>query len=116
MTYKRGDVVLVAFPNSDLKTFKQRPALVVQNMNVALDLEQLIAALITTSEAVGPGPTRILIEKQTRHGLRMKLLHDSKIVLDDLATIPFKAIRRRLGTCGKMNEVDDALKQVLGLS
>ena len=27
---KRGDVILVWFPNSDLKTFKRRPALVIQ--------------------------------------------------------------------------------------
>jgi len=27
---KRGDVVLVWFPNSDLKTLKRRPALIVQ--------------------------------------------------------------------------------------
>jgi len=30
MNLRRGDVVLVWFPHSDLKTFKQRPALVVQ--------------------------------------------------------------------------------------
>lgn len=30
MPCNRGDVVLVRFPNSDLKTYKKRPALVVQ--------------------------------------------------------------------------------------
>ena len=36
---KRGDVVLVLFPNSDLVTFKRRPALVVEadNLDTGLD-------------------------------------------------------------------------------
>lgn len=29
-TYQRGDVILVLFPNSDLRTAKRRPALIVQ--------------------------------------------------------------------------------------
>ena len=31
---RRGDVVLVLFPNSDLRTAKRRPALVVQRNNL----------------------------------------------------------------------------------
>ncbi|MFB2894590.1 type II toxin-antitoxin system PemK/MazF family toxin [Aerosakkonemataceae cyanobacterium BLCC-F50] len=34
MSYNRGDVVLVLFPNSDLRTAKRRPALVVQADNL----------------------------------------------------------------------------------
>ncbi|MEG5089307.1 hypothetical protein QUB21_24075 [Microcoleus sp. AT9b-C4] len=30
MPYSRGDVVLVLFPSSDLRTAKRRPALIVQ--------------------------------------------------------------------------------------
>ena len=115
ISYKRGDVVLVIFPNSDQKTYKKRPALVVQNHEVATDFEQLILALITTSPAAYDGPTRIEVEKETRHGRRMSILHDSKIVLDNLATTKTKAIERRLGTCGLMKEVDDALCLTLGL-
>jgi mRNA interferase MazF len=33
-TYKRGDVVLVLFPHSDLRTAKTRPALMVQAENL----------------------------------------------------------------------------------
>lgn len=115
MPFKRGDVVLVKFPNSDLRTFKQRPALVVQNHIVATDLNQLIIAEITTSSAVENGPTRIDVEKQTRHGIRMNLLHNSKIVLDNLATVKIGAIKRQLGTCGMMAEVNAALLLALGL-
>lgn len=115
MTYKRGDVVLVLFPNSDLKTYKKRPALVVQNTGVATDLGQLVAALITTSSAIPEGATRIVVGQRTRHGMRMGLRTDSKIVVDNLATVPLKAINQRIGTCGLMNEVNGALKLTLGL-
>src|SRR2546422_6424409 len=40
--FKRGDVVLVLFPNSDLVTFKRRPALVVQADNLSTGLPQII--------------------------------------------------------------------------
>lgn len=116
MNCERGDVVLVAFPNSDLRTYKKRPALVVQDTTVAADLEQVIAALITTSSAVPDGPTRINVEHRTRHGVRMNLQNDSKIVADNLATIPLKAIVRKLGTCGLMGDVDTALKTTLKLA
>jgi mRNA interferase MazF len=116
MIYSRGDVVLVRFPNSDLTTYKKRPALIVQDTGVVSDLGQAIAAAITTSQAVEDGPTRISVEKQTRHGRRMGLLSDSKIVLDNLSTIPFRAIEKKLGTCGLMSDVGGALKVTLGLS
>ncbi len=37
---KRGDIVRVLFPNSDLKTSKRRPALVVQADNLNTSLPQ----------------------------------------------------------------------------
>jgi mRNA-degrading endonuclease toxin of MazEF toxin-antitoxin module len=40
MKTKRGDVVLVLFPNSDLRTAKRRPALVLQRDNLASGLDQ----------------------------------------------------------------------------
>lgn len=42
MSYKRGEVVLVLFPNSDLKTAKRRPALVVQADELQTGLQQTI--------------------------------------------------------------------------
>jgi len=46
---KRGDVVLVLFPNSDLVTFKRRPALVVQASNLDTGLPQVVIAMITSN-------------------------------------------------------------------
>ena len=39
---RRGEVVLVLFPNSDLRTAKRRPALVIQRNNLDSGLAQTI--------------------------------------------------------------------------
>jgi mRNA interferase MazF len=55
MSYKRGDVVLVIYPDSTLKTYKQRPALVVQADGITTGLPQRIVAMITSNLASQPG-------------------------------------------------------------
>ncbi len=45
---KRGDVVLVLFPNSDLRTAKPRPALVVQADNLTTILESALNRVISS--------------------------------------------------------------------
>ncbi|WP_257235888.1 type II toxin-antitoxin system PemK/MazF family toxin [Nostoc sp. 'Peltigera malacea cyanobiont' DB3992] len=45
-TFKRGDVVLVLFPNSNLTTAKTRPALIIQADNLQTGLLQVIVAMI----------------------------------------------------------------------
>ncbi len=59
---KRGDVVLVLFPNSDLRTAKRRPAMVVQADGLGTGLPQVIVAMITSkvsrSDHLGQGSRR----------------------------------------------------------
>lgn len=62
MKCKRGDVILIRFPNSDLKTYKKRPALVVQADDLETGLEQKIIALIT-SNLKRTGSTRLFFSK-----------------------------------------------------
>ena len=50
-TYKRGDVVLVPFPNSNLQTAKVRPALVIQADNLNTGLPQLVVCMISSNLA-----------------------------------------------------------------
>jgi mRNA interferase MazF len=49
MPYSRGDVVLVLYPDSNLRTAKRRPALVVQADNLQTGLPQLILAMISSN-------------------------------------------------------------------
>ncbi len=114
MTYKRGDVILVRFPNSDLKTYKKRPALIVQGDGFSTGINQRIVALITSNPR-RTGPTRVTVKKADPVGKAMGLLTDSIVVTDNLATVLNREIDRVIGKCIAMEKVDQALKQTLGL-
>ena len=47
-SYKRGDVILVLYPNSDLRTAKTRPALIVQADDLHTGLPQVVVVMITS--------------------------------------------------------------------
>lgn len=51
MKTRHGDVILVLFPNSDLRTAKRRPALVIQRDQLASGLSQTIVAMISSNPA-----------------------------------------------------------------
>ena len=61
-TYKRGDVILVKFPYSDLVRYKKRPALVVQDETVETGLSQRVVVQIT-SNLNRTGDTRVPVKK-----------------------------------------------------
>jgi len=111
---RRGDVVLVRYPNSDLKTFKKRPALVVQSDAIRTGLDQTIVALIT-SNLSRLGSTRVSVALASDAGRQMGLMTDSVIVTDNLATVLHREIDRTIGTCPIMDEVEKALRITLGL-
>lgn len=66
--YKKGTVVLVLFPNSDLVTAKRRPALVIQVDELNTGLEQVIVAMITSNLSRDGHPSRIRINKDSEQG------------------------------------------------
>ena len=114
MTYKRGNVIIVNFPNSDLKTYIQRPALIIQDENVVTGLNQRIVALITSTKRVGE--SRVQVKKDTAEGKEMGIRTDSTIVTDNIATVFDAAINRSIGICNDMNKIDNALRKILRLS
>ncbi|HEY5041531.1 MAG TPA: type II toxin-antitoxin system PemK/MazF family toxin [Verrucomicrobiae bacterium] len=58
---ERGDVVLVWFLNSDLATFKQRPALVVEASRLDTGLPQVLVSMITSNPARLGHPSRVFV-------------------------------------------------------
>ena len=114
MTCKRGKVILVRFPNSDLKTFKKRPAFIVQADGLDTGLAQTIVALIT-SNLDRTGETRVELRQQSSEGQSMGLLNDSVVVTDNLATVHQREIDKAIGHCPIMETIDNALRQSLGL-
>jgi mRNA interferase MazF len=113
-SYKRGDVVLVLYPHSDLRTAKTRPALIVQADNLRTGLSQVIVAMITSRLLRANHPSRVVVEVSTPIGQRTGLLTDSVVMTDNLATVAEVAIDRVIGTL-LMTDVETALRHTLKL-
>ena len=112
--FERGDVVLVFFPNSDLRTAKLRPCLIVQANDLKTGLKQRIVAMVTSNLRRSGHPGRVFIPLDGPEGQQSGLLADSVVMTDNLATISETEIRRTIG-CLSMEEVDQALSHTLGL-
>lgn len=115
MPYKRGDVVLVLFPDSNLRTAKRRPALVVQANNLGTGLPQTIIAMITSNMARAGHPSRVTLLLNSPEGKQSGILMDSVLMIDNLATVRQSEIDRRLGTLSDMTHIDGALRHTLSL-
>ena len=111
---KRGDVLLVFFPHSDLRCAKPRPALVVQADGLETGLPQIIVAMITSKMFRANHPSRVPVRLSSPEGRASGLLADSVVMTDNLATIGQIAIERIIGTL-TMTEGDKALRHTLGL-
>ena len=65
MKTRRGDVVLVLFPNSDLHTAKRRPALVIQRDELSSGLAQTIVTMISSNLARRGHASRIFVSRDS---------------------------------------------------
>jgi len=86
MKLRRGDVVLVLFPDSNLRTAKRRPALVVQADMLSAGLPQTIVAMISSNMARAGHLSRVAVRSGTETARQSGLLMDSVIMTDNLAT------------------------------
>ncbi len=115
MPYKRGDVVLVLFPDSNLRTAKRRPALVSQANNLNTGLRQSIVAMITSNMARADHPNRVRLLLNSAEGRDAHILMDSVVMTDNLATVRETEIDRTLGRLKNLKDVDAALRRTLSL-
>ena len=111
---KRGDVVLVLFPNADLRTAKTRPALVVQADGLVTRLPQVIVAMISSRMFRADHPSRITVRLNTSDGRQSGLLADSVVMTDNLATVLESALGDVIGSL-PMAGVNAALRHTLGV-
>lgn len=111
---KRGDVILVPFPNSNLQSAKVRPALVIQADKLNTGLPQFVVSMISSNLARVSHPSRVLISSSTSAGRQSGLLTASVVLTDNLATIAANVILRVIGSV-PMTEIDSALRTTLGL-
>jgi mRNA interferase MazF len=115
MKCSRGDVVLVLFPDSNLRTAKRRPALIVQADDLRTGLAQTIIAMITSNPARTGHPSRVGVSLATPEGLLSGLKTDSVIMTDNLATVLDSEIDRVIGTWTDMASVENALRRTFGI-
>lgn len=113
--YKRGDIVLILFPNSDLQTFKKRPALIVQADNLKSNLPQVIVAMITSNMARIGHKSRVTILVNSAEGKQSGLQSDSIIATDNLATVQEKFIDKVIGSLPEISKVEIAMAHTFGL-
>jgi len=115
MPCDRGDVVLVLFPDTNLRTAKRRPALVVQRDHLQSGLPQTIVAMITSNMARSGHPSRVAVLQGSADGQQMGLRTDSVVMTDNLATVMENEIYGTIGQCPLMDSIDKALCHTLGL-
>ena len=112
--FRRGDIVLVLFPHSNLRTAKTRPALIVQADRLETGLAQVIVAMITSRLQRAQHPSRVGIQRASAEGRQSGLLTDSVVMTDNLATVDEAAVSKVIGAL-PMAAVDAALRHTLGL-
>ena len=112
---KRGDVVLVLFPDSNLRTAKRRPALVIQADGIGTGLPQKIVAMITSNLSRAGHPSRVLILIASVEGQKTGLKADSVVMTDNLATIFDVEIDKIIGLFKPMASVDTAIRHTLAV-
>lgn len=90
--------MLALFPDSNLRTAKPRPVLVVQADGLNTGLPQTVVALISSNLSRLGHPSRVPIRLATPKGAGTGLRLDSVIMADNLATIFNTTMHRVLGT------------------
>ena len=102
MSCRRGDVVLVLFPDSNLRTSKRRPAVVVQADQLGTELPQTIVAMITSNMTRSGHASRLVVRAASEDAKHSGLLMDSVIMADNLAP---SATRRSTASLGHSPEL-----------
>ena len=107
--YKKGAVVLVPFPFTDLTGNKVRPAIIVSKDKIGSDV---IVVFITSQIKIKENHL-VLIKPEVGNGLKVV----SKIVCSKIATLDSKIVLGELGTVSNViqNQIDNELKVIFDL-
>jgi mRNA interferase MazF len=114
-TFRRGHVVVVEVPFSDLSGSKRRPALIVSAESFHGDLPDLIVCPISSRpryfERPGPG------DRPLQHWKRAGLRYPSTARISKVVSVSKKTIARDLGhiTDQDLERVEDTFRKALGL-
>jgi len=92
----KGNIVLIPFPFTNLKTLKRRPALILLERK-----KDIVVSFISSRIPHYVGKFHILVKKTHKEFNQSGLKVDSVIYLDKLATINKNLIIGELGEIGK---------------
>ena len=115
MSCRRGDILLVLFPDSNLRTSKRRRAVVVQADQLGTNLPQIIVAMVTSNMQRAGHPSRVIVRVASEDAKTSGLLTDSVIMTDNLATVHRAEIDRVIWTLRDPSELNAALRTTLAL-
>ena len=118
MSARRGDVVILDFPQAPGQPPKRRPAVVVQSDHNNGRLTNSIFAMITSNVRLAlTEPAQVLIDVSTPDGLQTSLSVTSAVKCENLYTLPQTAVLRIIGKLplSLMQQLDAALKASLDL-
>jgi mRNA interferase MazF len=103
---RKGDVILVPFPFTDLTAIKVRPAVILTPEPTGADLVVAYLSSVIPEEPLPPG--HLLIASDHPEFPSTGLKQTSVIRLDKLMTIARSRVRRRLGHLGSslLTELD----------
>lgn len=107
--YKKGTVVLVPFPFTDLSGSKVRPAVIVSDGKLGSD----VVLLFITSQQKLKGKHIVQVVPDSKNGIKTK----SKIICSKIATLEAKIILGELGSLSLpvLKSIDIELKKVFGM-
>jgi len=112
---RRGDVVIVDFPFSDVPGGKKRPAVVIQSDRVNLQIRKTIPALVTGNLRRTGDPCHVLVDPDLPEGSSSGLNGPSLISCWNLYTIDQARIERTIGHLSDTlkQRLNDALKEAM---
>ena len=111
---KKGSIVLIPFPFTDLSSHKVRPAVVVSHN---LKGEDVVVAFISSQKPKKKEPTDVAIERNSKGFESTGLKVDSVVRAAKIATLDRKIMLGTFGTVSKTTEkeIDTKLKILFGL-
>ncbi len=112
---RRGDIVLLSFPFTNLRSSKVRPALVISDDSYNKQAKDAVFIFITSKEHKSTYDLRI--EKKAKSFDSTGLKSSSTIRIAKIMCLDKKLVRRRLGNADDriMKRVGSALKCLLDL-
>ena len=113
---KRGDIVLIKFPFTDLTSTKVRPALIISNKNYNTTQNDVILILIT-SNVSRISPDDYFLDPNNPEFSKTGLKQASVFRVGKIQTLSKKLLNSKLGTIGTntLKEIENRLRNLLQL-